>query len=295
MNSSKSWLICVAAGKQQLSGIIAAKRLGFSIFALDGDENAVGFAHADKFEVVDIRDSIKTLETVVRSGIEPQGVVSFICEAGIMSAATIRDFFKLPGPSLSISRSLTNKGLQRRIWTERGIPCPKWTLIKDIRDATEALKEIGLPAIVKPVDSAGSRAVTKITEESQAISAVESALKASLSGIAIIESFIVGTEYSVESILSRGEATILAISQRKLINDVTATEIFTPDIPTSVTLKIESTVKLALRALEYEEGPAHTEIILDEKGDPFLVETAGRGGGFMVAEGIVKYGADYDL
>jgi hypothetical protein len=58
---------------------------------------------------------------------------------------------------------------------------------------------------------------------------------------------------------------------------------------------VESVVREALAALDYTDGPGHTEVLLTDSGGIFLVESAGRGGGFMVADGIVPLTSGFDL
>jgi biotin carboxylase len=56
------------------------------------------------------------------------------------------------------------------------------------------------PVIVKPVDSAGSKGVTKVENKSQLRSAIETALSASISKQIIIEDFLdkVGAQSSAD-------------------------------------------------------------------------------------------------
>jgi biotin carboxylase len=52
--------------------------------------------------------------------------------------------------------------------------------------------------------------------------------------------------------------------------------------------EIENLVSAALDALKIENGIAHTEVIIDKTGTPFLVETGARGGGGHIFHTIIE-------
>ena len=289
------WLVFIGAGRQQIPSLLAAKKENIKILALDGDSAAPGFAIADKSTVVDISKPTEVLQKIKEFLIKPIGAQSFISEVGMRSAALVCDYYKLPGINLKNIEGLTNKSEQRRIWTEKGSPCPKWKVVSSLEEAFAAIEIIGYPAIIKPTESAGSRAVTRIDSLDDFEKYVAHALANSRDGNAIIEEFIVGQEYSVESFWHHGKALILTISERKLINSVTAYEIRTAQLTVAQREIIENAVYKSLKDLDFNAGPAHTEIILTADNRVFLVETAGRGGGFMVCDGLVPLTTSFDI
>ena len=61
---------------------------------------------------------------------------------------------------------------------------------------------MGLPAIVKPLDSSGSRGTRKLTDEGELADALEDALR--FSSTALVEECLEGPEQSVETIVADG-------------------------------------------------------------------------------------------
>ncbi len=61
------------------------------------------------------------------------------------------------------------------------------------------------------------------------------------------------------------------------------------------TRSIGELAKGALAALGHTDGPGHTEILRNAAGELCLVETAGRAGGFMIADGLVPKVAGFNL
>ncbi len=295
---SDLWLVCVGAGRWQLSGIDAAKKAGLKVLALDGAVDAPGFALADRHVVVDIRDPGAVLQSIRDQDIVPSGAVSFVTDAGMASAACIREQFNLLGPGHQLALRLTNKCHQREVWTNAGLPCPRWFCASTRQEAEAAVKEIGGKAILKPADSAGSRGVHVFDAGDDWQRKFEDALALSPSRSCIFEAFVVGTEFTVETFAHKGSSWVLAISEKKKVpgtHDTVARELATSSLDAHSLDQIGRLAVEALRALGHTDGPGHTEILRDAGGSLWLVEAAGRGGGFMVAEGIVPRASGFDL
>jgi biotin carboxylase len=293
-----SWLIAVGAGRWQMSGIGAAQAENIRVFAIDGSKDAPGLTVAERFAVVDISDAAAVVRAVVESGISPLGAISFVSDAGMMAAAALREMFGLYGLDRNASLLLTNKCRQRRAWTDAGLPCPHWRCVTDEQRTEAALRKIDKVVIFKPADSAGSRGVAVVKPGEDWRPALLAALAGSRCGTAIIESFIPGIEYTVETFSHQSHTTVLAISEKKKVREsrgTVASELATPALSSIEINRIGQLAVNALAALGHRDGPGHTEIMRDSNDELWLIEAAGRGGGFMVADGIVPKASGYDL
>ncbi len=292
------WLVAVSAGRWQLHGIARAQNAGIRVFALDGDPGAPGLAAADRGVCVDIRDAGAVVRAVEESGIDPAGAISFVSEAGLAAAAAVRMAYGLTGPDGKLTHKLTDKKAQRLAWDAAGLPNPEWRAASSDAEAKKALADIGLPAIIKPVDSAGSRGVTKLEEVAQFDQAVAEAFHHSRSGDIMVEQFIEGLEYTVETFSHEGTVYSLLCTEKLKVpgtKGTVAMELRTPDLEAGILEKIKETAIGALGAIGYTDGPGHTEIIVTENGHPYLVETAGRGAGFKVFDAMIPRASGYDL
>ncbi len=297
-SEEKPWLISVGAGTWQLHGIQCAVAAGVRVLALDGDKAAPGLSIAHKGLCVDIRDEEVVIAAIEKAGINPAGVISICAEVGMSTAAGIRERFHLPGPDKKLTLSLTNKWYQRKIWTAAGLPCPVWKLASSMRGAEAAFEAIQLPTVVKPVDNAGSRGVRKVTDRQEWEEAAKIAFEFSPSHRVLVESFIDGKEYTVESFSENGNTHVLTITEKAKVpstGGMVAIELATPNLSNSVLDNLASTAIAGLAALGYQEGPGHTEIILSPDGEPVLIETAGRGGGFMVFDKLIPMASGFDI
>lgn len=291
MNTKGNWLIAVTAGRWQRHGICEARAAGLKVLAIDADANAEGFADADRVLHIDLADHEAVIRAIRAMGLSICGAVSIVSEVGMPLTARLREEFDLPGPRAELCRRLIDKAVQRRIWTEKGVPGPRWMTFSEPASALKGAAGLGFPFIVKPTDSSGSRGVTKIeSAEDNIQDAISHAFRFSRSGDIILESYMDGTEFTVETFAADNEIHVLAVTEKKKVagtRGTVASELATPDRPPEVVDRIAQTVVAAYRALDYVEGPGHAEVILMKDGSVGMVEAAARGGGFMVFDGLI--------
>lgn len=103
----------------------------------------------------------------------------------------------------------TNKALMREKFVEHGVPSPGFRKVRTLVEAKEAAEEIGFPVVVKPVDNAGSRGVSKVDNLKEVSAAFNHAKINSKSGEVIAEEFISGIECSMEGMTYKSETEIL--------------------------------------------------------------------------------------
>ncbi|WP_157981538.1 ATP-grasp domain-containing protein [Idiomarina fontislapidosi] len=227
----------------------------------------------------------------------PSAVVCSACEAGMLAAAKLRDIYNLPGTRSSLALRLTNKGEQRRAW--QALASPNFVVInRDNTNIASALSEIcSEKVIIKPIDSSGSRGITVMRRQDISRDALEWALTWSGSGELIIEEFVDGKEYTIESLRLHGKSyPILVTSKEKVAGtySTVANLLVSSILSASQSKQIQLLIQQAHDALGYDNGVCHTEVIEDAKGRFWLVETAGRGAGFGVSEHFIKYATGYD-
>jgi len=92
----------------------------------------------------------------------PKGVVCFDCES-LELAAHIAGKLDLPFPSRQSVANCRNKFLSKQIWRRNGIPCPQAEIIRNQKEALEAMTRFQRPVIIKPLTGSGSELVFKCT------------------------------------------------------------------------------------------------------------------------------------
>ncbi|MBU0677858.1 MAG: ATP-grasp domain-containing protein [Verrucomicrobia bacterium] len=287
MKSEKKKLMVLGAGLYQLPAIEAGRDLGAFVIAVDGSEDAPGLAKADERYVLDISDPEACLELARR--LEIDAVVSICTEVGVPPAARIAEELGLPGISTGAALAATDKWVMRNRFAEAGIAGPQFRLAIDEQEALAAARDIGFPVVVKPVDSAGSRGISRVESEVGLPEAFHLAHSRSRKQKVIIEEFMKGTEVTVESLTYNGRTSVLAISDKKHVpfpNCVAICLTYPPFFSGAIQQEIRSMVERAVLSLGIDCGATHAELMVTGDG-PKFVEIAARGGGFRVFSDMI--------
>ena len=288
-------LLVIGAGVFQIPAIKKAKELGCFVIATDGNASAPGFLYADVQAVLDVKDVEGNLRVARQYGID--GVISIVAELGVRTVADVASALNLPGLKPEVARILTNKFLMREVFAQEGLPSPLYKKIGSVEEASAASKIVGFPLVIKPVDSSGSRGVSKVDQEDDLVKAFTWAKEYSQSGDVIIESFVDGEEITVEALSYKGNHQILAISGKKHIPFPYCVSIdltYPPAYDKETLSQVRTVMQKTLTALGVDSGPSHSELLMTKTG-PVLVEVAGRGGGYGVFSDIVQLVSGVDI
>ncbi|EKD55418.1 MAG: hypothetical protein ACD_60C00009G0011 [uncultured bacterium] len=292
-------IVFLGGGTWQLTGILAAKKLGLDIVLIDSSATSIGVKFADHVLIRNDFDIPSILQYLAQLSLKIIGVVAIVSDIGQLPAAKLRNALGLPGIQPDIIQAFIEKSKQRESWDSAFLPNPKWRSFNNLNEATDYLHHTNhFPLIIKPVDSAGSRGISVLQNRSDIDTALKKAFQTSHAKKVIIEEYIHGTEFAIETFSHKKNVFVLAISQKNKVpgtDNTVASELYTPTYSDSVLKQMTTLVTNALTALNYSDGPAHTEILLTPKNECFLVETGARGGGFMVADGIVPLASGFDL
>lgn len=294
MNSGKL-LMLIAAGKYQLPAIMKAKEMGLRVLATDFDPDAPGFSSSDFYEIIDVKDKEANLKLAKQLSID--GVMSICCEPAVRTVSYIAERLGLPGLSYEAAIAASDKGIMREKWLEAGLPSPRFFIVDTQEEAVCVIPKLMLPAVVKPVDNAGSRGVTRIEKVEDLDFSFSLAKESSRSGRIIIEEFIRGTEMTVEALSYNKHHHILGMSSKRhypLPYRVASGQVYPSGFPKEDELKVRELIFNMLDALNIDIGPSHSEVMMTEEG-PIPVELAARGCGFGGFSDIVPFISGVDI
>lgn len=278
-------LLILGAGQMQVPIIALAKRLGYCTVVADYDPKAPGFKYADVISTISTIDKEAVLKLAQEEKVGgllttsdyPVRVVSYVCEK-----------LGLPAMTQRVAQICTNKYEQRQLFKESGVNTPFF--IQCNKDS-DLLGLTAFPYIVKPVDSSASRGVEEVHNSSQLKEAVKAACEQSRTGNAIVESFIGGKEFSVETLTQGGITHIIQITEKLTRGEeqgyfVEDTHIEPARICDEEADAIRSEVIKATTAVGVDNCPTHTEIKLWD-GKPYIIEMACRLGGDYITSDLV--------
>lgn len=210
-------VLILGASLMQKPALQVAKANDFTVYAVDGNENAPFKNLADFFYNIDLKDkdAILTLATKLK---KDKNLVAVFTAGTDFSASVSYVSEKLGFNSHSFDSALnaTIKSRMRMCFLKVGIPSPRFFSCKNENEAVDAIKKIGFPCVVKPVDNMGARGCREIRCKSETADAVFQALKSSRSGEIIIEEYIKGSEFSIDALLHNGDFTVTGFADRHI-------------------------------------------------------------------------------
>lgn len=119
--------------------------------------------------------------------------------------AEVREKLGIEGMRPDVARRFRDKNEMKDVFRANGLPCARHSLAESADQAVDFAREVGFPVVVKPPSGAGSVATFKADDEASLREAVAKAAPRK-SDPALIEEFIVGDEYSLETISINGKA-----------------------------------------------------------------------------------------
>ena len=283
-----------------LPAIDVAHRHGCRVITVDYLPNNIAHQYSDEYYNVSILDKEAVLALAKRLHID--GILSYAVDPGVVTAAYVAEQMGLPFTcSYEIACILQDKALFRHFLRDNGFNVPH---AKGYTNAKDAKKDVGFfewPVIVKPVDSAGSKGVTRVNNPNDLDAAIDLSLEESHNGHFIIEDFLEkeGLSSGSESFYVNGKLRYNAFYDQYF--DTTATNPFTPSSecwPTNKSEEVQEEVRNQLQRLgnllHFGTGLFNVEWRLCKNGKVYLMEVSPRAGGNRLAE-ILNYATDVDI
>ncbi|MFE2853694.1 ATP-grasp domain-containing protein [Streptomyces lavendulae] len=240
---------------------------------------------------------------------DADGIVAF-SEIPVVEAHTAADMLGLPGNPRESLAALRNKRAQRERLQAAGAPVPRFAEVRTLEEFEEALAQVGVPAVLKPVVGAGSMATYAVGSGTEVDALWREACRAytadpRAAGLPrfILEQRLIGSQWypdprygdyvSVESIVSHGEISHLAVTDKlPLSHPFRENGGMQPSVlPADRLAEIKKCATVAIEAIGITDSAVHTELKLTAEG-PTVIEVNCRIGG-SIAE-LLHLSAGYD-
>lgn len=293
-------ILLLGGSRYAVPVIETAHKLDCKVVTCDYLPDNIAHKHSDGYENVSIVDKEAVLHIAEKLNID--GVMSFACDPGVVTAAYVAEKMGLPnaGPYESVS-ILQNKNRFRKFLSENGFNTPFARGYKNIEEAIEQIREYTFPIIIKPADSAGSKGVTKVLSESGVRSAVTHALDHSIDREFIIEEFIEskGNPSDSECFSVNGELKFVSWSAQRFDIEcgnplVPAGFTWVPTISANCQHELSSELQRLLRLLNMGTTIYNVETREAADGKAYIMEVSPRGGGNRLAE-MLRFASGIDL
>lgn len=293
-------LLLLGGARYLLPVIESAHRLGIYVITCDYLPDNIAHKYSDKYLNVSIIDKNAVLVAAQKEQID--GIMSFATDPGVVTAAYVAEQMGLPAAGSYESVSiLQDKGRFRKLLTDNGFTVPHARSYEEISEAQKDVDYFNWPVIVKPVDSAGSKGVTKVETPSELEKSIRYALEFSHSNKFIIEDFIEkkGCSSDSDCFSVDGKLVVTTFSSQRF--DVKAENPYAPmafSWPSTFSSEheeeLKSEIQRLLTLLGMKSSIYNVETREGVDGKAYIMEVSPRGGGNRLAE-MVRYATGMDM
>ena len=197
-------ILILGAGEGQVPLIHRAQSAGCYVIVVSPNGNYPGFTYADECVYADISNAKRILE--VAKQLQIDAIATDQTDVSISSVQYVAQELNLPCINCTNIDNFRYKSLMREICQQNGIPTIRFCSTNELNDAIEFYNTFSVQkAIIKPVDSQGSRGVTVVQTLAELQEAFSVAQKYSKSQNVIIEQFIEGQEIEIDTVMKDGQ------------------------------------------------------------------------------------------
>ena len=294
-------ILLLGGSAQQVVAIETAKKLGYYTILCDFLPNNPGQYVADKFYLISTTDKDAVLDVGQKEHIN--GILAYASDPAAPTAAYVAEIMNLPGNPYESVEILCNKDKFRDFLKKHNFCTPK---AEGYANIDEALLDVqnGLfkyPIIVKPVDSSGSKGVSRIDRFEQAKEKLENAISYSRGHRIIVEEYVEKYGYQIAG---DGLSIDGKLVFRYFANDhfdsrcknpfVPIAASFPYNMPNDVQNKIHDEIQRLLTLLGMKTSTYNFDIRIDKEFNVYLMEIAPRDGGNYIPQ-VIQHATGINL
>lgn len=288
-------LLITGGSHSEYPVIKAAQKMGWYVVSTGNDEGAKGHLTADKYVKGDFSDKEWVLKLAKEEHVD--AIVSGANDFAYLSTAYACEQLGFPGhDSYETSRTIHIKNKFREMTESIGIKTPKARKCQNVDEVRKAVKEIGFPLLVKPVDLTGGKGVKTCIELNETVEAFHEAMKVTRENYIILEQFITGSSHGITSLIKNHKVVWYIIDNEQYgINKYLVLGACSPsDIPQHAEFTLINNIEKIAENCSLVDGLFHTQFILDKEKYPVMIDPCRRIPGDLYIL-LAKYttGVDY--
>lgn len=277
-------ILILGGARAQIPAIRRAKEMGFYVITCDYLPDNPGHRFSDKYKNISTIEMEEVYRYAKEEGIN--GVISYASDPSACTCAYISDRLGLEGNSYESVERLIRKDIFRFFQKEKGFKFPCFYVVKNFKELKAVMENVRFPSVVKPVDSSGSKGVTKVISNKELQIAFQSAMSYSHCGKVIIEEYISSPYCQLhgDGIVVNGKLKFIALGDQRFLNTVP----IGTSLPSNISGNLMKKVNLEIaRLIEYSGfhcGGINIEVRVTGEGEIYILEIGPRTGGNYIPQ-----------
>lgn len=285
-------ILHLGAAPFQVPAIEYARRVGYHVVTCDNVAGNPGHRLAHQAFNVSTVDESAVLELARSLGID--GILSFGSDVAALTVAKVARALELPGASVATVETLTRKSLFRAFLDRQGLQQQQYAAFRkgEAAAAAKFTAELGGAAIVKPVDSSGSKGVSVVRTAADLRAALDYAFAASRSGEIVVEEHVqkAGPQVCGDGYMDGSKLAFIELGDGHFHEAEGGLAPYAESFPSThdatALERLNGKVEQVLAAAGYARGPFNLDAIITPAGEPFIIEIGPRSGGNFIPSAI---------
>ena len=278
------------------NAVVAQKlrKSGWMVATIDENSMCESTSHG----ILNYNCSIVDKEAVLSlcKKVQPSLIIADSSDRAVRTVGYVNDKLGLPGLSEEVAKLFTNKyHMRKKLSGHVAQPSYKLVPISDAMNSIETRSSL-VGKVLKKIDGQSSQGIFFITEVDQIPRANSYYINEKIEYI-LVEDWIAGREYTVDSITIDGETVITAISRKDQysFNQMVSKSLtFDMNQDSEIYKKLQDIHMRTIEALGLKCGLCHGEYKMNQDS-LVLIEIAARGGGTGISAIIAPYIMGVDI
>ncbi len=281
----------MGAGKWQLPIYLKAKEMGIETHGFAYEEGAIAKNQASFFYAISLADKERIAEKCKEIGVN--GVVSCASDFATEISCWVAEQLGLNTNSYQTVVNIHDKAWVRektKHLTSIGQPIT-------VSGSLETIKLPFFPCVVKPVHGYGKRGVWLVNSQAE-FEKIKTQADYKKDENALVEQFVVGKEYSVETLSFHSRHFIVQVTEKVSDGAPHFVELGhhqPAEISDECRNRICVAIKDILAAVGYTNGASHIELKVTDEGNIYLIDLNPRGGGDFISTHLVQLSTNCDF
>lgn len=262
----------------QLEFIKRVKQNGYSAIVFDHNNNCIGAEFADYFYCISIEEKEKIFK--IAKKLKPIAIHSVATEKGNLSACYLSEKLGLISNSYKTAIETTNKVKMKSKFKNNNIRTADYIIANSIKDLEG--KNLQFPLIIKPANSSAGRGVFFVESMAELERKIDISKAFDVTQTVLIENFINGKQYSIETISFSGQHHLLAVTREFFLEEKLFAEshhLLPAFEENEILQNYRENILEILDIFNIYHGASHIEFRINKKGIN-IIEVASRMGGF---------------
>lgn len=273
-------MLLLGGSHAEIPLIHAAKEMGYYVITTGNQKEGLGHRYADEYISCDFSDKVAIYQLAKQ--LQVDAICSGCNDFAYLSTAYACEKLGISGhDTYETALRIHHKDRYRKLADELGILTPKAYKCSSLQDIDCAVKEIGFPLIIKPVDLTGGKGMARCDHMGQIKQAYENAMDMTREQYVVVEEFVIGTNHGFSAYIQDGKVTFYFVDNEQYFhNPYLVSGASAPgDVPqTAIDRLCQDSEKIATH-LGLVDGIFHVQFILKHNLEPVIIEICRRAPG----------------